>query len=154
MKRLVLRLLALSGLAPANHIAHAHARAQRAAEKADRLERQLSALRGDVETAKRRHQEADAAAAKWKAAAARAEDESRRATADAERARAQADKWRTRAEALTAEGRTLRDRLDESRRVATVAREQVMATEMKLDLVEAAVHVLDARTREAAVTKR
>lgn len=153
MKGLVLRLLALLGLAPVSHVAEARARAQRAAGKTERLEQQLASARGDAETWKRRHQDADAAVAKWKASAAAAEDEAKKALAAAERARAQAEEWRTRAEALTAEMRALRERLEESARAATVAREQVMATEVKLDLVEAAIHVLDARTRESAVAK-
>ena len=32
-----------------------------------------------------------------------------------------------------------------------MAREHLMATEVKLDLIEAAIQVLDARTRETAV---
>ena len=153
MRALVLRLLALLGLAPASHVRHAQARAQRAATTIARLERQLAAVRGDVDTWKRRHQEATAAAAKWKTVAGGAEDDARQAKAETERARAQVDEWRGRAEVLIAERRALREHLDESRRVAAIAREQFMATEVKLDLVEATIHVRDGRTRKMTVSR-
>lgn len=152
MKRIILRLLAMAGLAPSSHAARERHRAQRAADKVARLEQQTAALRGERDTWKQRHQEAAAAAGESKKAAVRAEETAARARAEAERATAQVDEWRVRAQALTAELREVRDRLEEARRVGTLAREHLMATETKLDLIEAAIHVLDARTRGAAVT--
>jgi chromosome segregation ATPase len=153
MKGLILKLLALFGLAPAGHVTQAHARAQRGAEKAQRLEGQLSKLRADRDVWKQRHQEVAAAAAAAKKAVVTAEEAARRAQSETERVRAQVDEWRTRAEGLSVQLRELRERLEESRRVGTLAREHLMATETKLDLIEAAIQVLDARTREAAVSQ-
>jgi chromosome segregation ATPase len=153
MKTIILRLLALIGLAPASHVALAHDRARRAAGRAGRLERHLSTLRDERDGWRQRHRDAAAAAVDWKKRARGAEEDARRAKAAAERASAHVDEWKTRAEALTTDLRELRDRLEESRRVGALAREHLMATEVKLDLIEAAIHVLDARTREAAVPR-
>jgi hypothetical protein len=49
--------------------------------------------------------------------------------------------------------RDLKDKLRETKAAANGAREYLMATETKLDLIEAALHVLDARTRERAVSR-
>jgi chromosome segregation ATPase len=153
MKSLILRLLAAMGLAPASHVAQAQDRARRVAGKMARLEAQLARLRKDRDAAKQHHQQSKTAAADWKRSAGRAQEDALRARAAADRASAQVDEWRTRAEALTRELRELKDRLDESRRASTLAREHLMATEVKLDLIEAAIHVLDARTRETAVSR-
>jgi chromosome segregation ATPase len=153
MKALILRLLALFGLAPAGHVALAQTRARRAGEKAARLEMQFTQLRKGRDAAKESHRQAAAAAAEWKRTARQARDEAAQAKTAAERASAQTDDWRARAEALARELQELRERLEESRRVATLAREHLMATEVKLDLIEAAIHVLDARTREEFVSK-
>ena len=74
--------------------------------------------------------------------------------------RARTDEWKRKAEALTSDVRDLklrlddaRGRLEEAQRGATFAREHLMAMETKLDLIEAAIQVLDTRTREAAVTR-
>jgi chromosome segregation ATPase len=153
MKALILRLLALFGLAPAGHVALAQTRARRAAEKAARLEMQLTKVRKGRDAAKESHRQAAAAASEWKRTARRARDEAAQARTAAERSSAQTEDWRARAEALAREVQELRERLEESRRIATLAREHLMATEVKLDLIEAAIHVLDARTREAAVPR-
>jgi chromosome segregation ATPase len=134
-------------------VTHAQMRANQAAEKIARLEQQMMKLREERDGWKQRHQDAVAAAGDLKKAASRAEDASARARADAERANAQVEEWRTRAQALTMEVREVRDRLEEARRVGTLAREHLMVTETKLDLIEAAIQVLDARTREAALPR-
>jgi len=153
MKTIILKLLALFGLAPATHVAHAAARARQAADKASKLEERLAKIGEDRDRWKQRHQEAAGALAESKQRAGRAEEAITRAQADVARARAQAEEWRTRAEALTNQLRELRERLEESRRLGTLAREHLMATEVKLDLIEAAIQVLDTRTREAAVER-
>ena len=153
MKAIVLRLLGLVGLAPASHVALAQQKARRAGEKAARLEAHLRTLRADRDTWKQRHREAAAAASEWKKSTRRAEAETSRATTAAVRASAQVEEWRARTETLTGDLRDLRERLEESRRTGTLAREHLMATEVKLDLIEAAIHVLDGRTREAAVPR-
>ena len=52
-----------------------------------------------------------------------------------------------RAEARAADLQLLQQRLAESERALTIAREQLMAIEVKLDILEGAANVLDARTR-------
>ena len=153
MKPLILKLLAAIGLAPAGHLTQAQTRANRAAEKVARLEQQATKLREERDDWKQRHQHAITAAADLKKTAARAEDASARAKAEAERANTQVEEWRTRAQALTTELREVRDRLEEARRVGTLAREHLMVTETKLDLIEAAIQVLDSRTRDAVVPR-
>jgi len=54
-------------------------------------------------------------------------------------------------EAGAAQVKELHETIERANRSTTTAREQLMATEVKLDLIEAAIHVLDSRTREAAV---
>ena len=44
-------------------------------------------------------------------------------------------------------------RLDNAHRATDSANEQLMAMEVKLDLVESAIQVLDSRTREQAVSR-
>ena len=58
-----------------------------------------------------------------------------------------------RAESETQEKLALRARLEEAQRTAANAREYLMATEAKLDLIEAAIQVLDARTRETSLNR-
>ena len=83
-----------------------------------------------------------------------------RAKADVERERGKTDEWKSRTEKMTAEAEDLRARLhharaslEETQRTAIFAREHLMAIEVKLDLIEAAIQVLDTRTREEAVTR-
>jgi len=56
-------------------------------------------------------------------------------------------------EALTGEKLALRARLEEAQRTAIMAREYVMATETKLDVIEAALQVLDQRTRQESLSR-
>jgi chromosome segregation ATPase len=153
MKALILRMLTGVGLAPASHVALARHRARRAADKTSRLQAHLEKLRTDRDAWKQRHRDAAATADEWRKRARGADAEAERAKAAAARASAHVDEWRTRAETLTGELRELKERLEESRRTGALAREHLMATEAKLDLIEAAIQVLDVRTREAAVPR-
>ena len=154
MKTTITRLLESLGLAPAKRLAHATAQAQEAADKAKAVE---GRLRADVEGWKRRYEEKSNAAAELKQAAARADAKAdakaERLRAEREHAEAQGEEWKKRAQALTTQVQEFRTRLDSANRATTTAREQLMAMEVKLDLIEAALHVLDARTREAAVSR-
>ena len=85
--------------------------------------------------------------------AAKRREELKDVAAEAEHAKVRTSEWKARAEALAEEKRELRARLEEVQRAAITAREYVMATEMKLDLIEAALQVLDSRTREAAISR-
>ena len=150
MKAQIRKLLAIFGLATAGQVAQASAQAHQAAHKVKQLDTRMAKLREDAENWRQRQQQAADAAAEWKTAAARAEANVAKADEETVRLRAQLAEWRARAEALAAELREHRDRLDESKRVSTRAREHLMATEVKLDLVEAAIRMLDERTRDTA----
>ena len=89
----------------------------------------------------------------WRESVKQAEDAARRATNHAARATAAADEWKARSETLALKVRELRAALDEANLLTNTARGHLMATETKLDLIEAAIQVLDTRTREAALTR-
>ncbi len=117
---------------------HAHADTQRAERENARLtERteQLSAAKADVE--------------RLKAQVRELEHEKKRLTEQVAELEARLADGRTRQDALTAEVAEQRARADKGIHAARVAREQLMAFEVKLDLVEGAIRVLDTRTRTA-----
>ena len=139
------RTLALFGLAPAGHVARKDEEIRRGAERVKAFEERLEKLRADAQTWKQRHEDtARELATRQQAAGASVSEAVERAQADAAR-------WKERAERLNTQADELRARLVEADRAATAAREHLMATEVKLDLLEAAIQVLDARTRETAV---
>jgi chromosome segregation ATPase len=150
MKAAIRKVLAGIGLATAAQVRQAATQTRQTAQKA---EEQMAKLRTDAKGWKQRYEESSRAAAEWKKAAADAEGNVERSSRELERVQAHADEWRSRAETLTTQVRDLKERLDETRRVTTVARQHLMATEVKLDLIEAAVQVLDARTRESAIPR-
>jgi len=150
MKATIRKVLAGMGLATAAQVRHAAAQAQHSARKA---EQRMTRLRTSAEEWKQRYEEASKVAADWKHAAVDARASVERATGKLEHVQAHVVEWKARAEALTTQVRELKERLEETRRVTTVARQHLMATEVKLDLIEAAVQVLDARTREAALPR-
>lgn len=152
MKSAIKGFLATIGLAPAGQVERATAQARQTAEKAKSLKDRLASMRADLENWKHRYEEKSNAVAEWKHTAARAEASIERAKADTARAEVYAEEWKTKANALAVQVQELRTRLEEANRTTTASREQLMAMEVKLDLIEAAIHVLDARTREAAVS--
>lgn len=151
MKTAVKSLLGHIGLAPAAHLERAANEARQGSARVKQLEAQLAGLREDSQGWKRKNEEAIAASAEWKKAASRAEAKAERAAAEAMRAAAKTDEWKERADALATQVKDMAARLKEANKAAGTAREHLMATEVKLDLLEAAIQVLDARTREAAV---
>lgn len=167
MKTAIKSLLSAFGLAPASHVDRLNADVRRAEAKMAQLEAQVAQLRADSESWKRRYDDAAEGLAGWKQSAHRAEAETERAKsgadrikADLERARADVEREqartadsRRRAEALTTELQDMRGRLENARLAADSANEQLMAMEVKLDLIEAAIHVLDTRTREQTVSR-
>jgi chromosome segregation ATPase len=144
MKHTIKRLLAAIGLVPIGQVHVAAAELKRAANRTAKLQERVAHSRDDAESWKHRHEESSAALAAARRAASASDAEAARFKADAVRAT-------TRAAALTEQVQDMRRRLDEARRLAATANEHLMATEVKLDLIEAAIQVLDARTREAAV---
>jgi len=153
MKAVIKGLLATIGLAPAGQVEIATAHARKAAEKAKILEDRLASMRTDLEHWQHRCEERSNAVAEWKAAAARTETNLERAKANVVRSEAHAEECKVKAGALTAQVQELRTRLGDANRATTTSREHLMAMEVKLDLIEAAINVLDTRTREAAVTR-
>lgn len=146
MKRIVTRTLAHLGLAPAGHVARLREEGERTTQKLHEIEQRVVQFKADAELWKRRQEETARRAGEQEQAAARA-------TARAERAEARAEELKARGDALAAEAKEMRARLQEANRSAGTVREHLMATETKLDLIEAALQVLDARTR-AAVAPR
>jgi chromosome segregation ATPase len=150
MKTAIRSLLAGVRLAPASQIEHLAGQARRATVRVSELEERMAKLRTDVDTWKSHHEASAKNAAEWKQAATTANAKTERSAAQAKRAEASAEEWKTRALALKAQLQSLRERLSNASEATTMAREHLMATEVKLDLIEAAIHVLDTRTRKTA----
>jgi len=151
MKTTVKTLLARVGLAPAGQITALTAQVRQADKRVHEIDERLATLRADVESWKQRYETSTASAAEWKQAAATATAKAERAATAADRAEAQVEEWKARAEKLTSQVGALRDKLQQASHATTMAKEHLMATEVKLDLIEAAIQVLDARSRDAAV---
>ena len=143
MKRLITGALGAIGLAPAGHVARAAADGTRAHDKLRELEQRLVDAKADAANWKRRHDEVSRRAAEHQDAAAKANTR-------AERAEARAEELKTRGDRFQDELRQMRASLQEAGRSTKTVREHLMATETKLDLIEAAIQVLDLRTREVA----
>jgi chromosome segregation ATPase len=151
MKNGMKAMLGAVGLVPAVEIEPLLHQARQAAERMAALDGEVVKLRADVQSWKQRCEESASAAAEWKHAATAATAKAERATAEAQRAEAKADDLRARCERLDIKIDALRTQLEKAGHAATAAREHLMATEVKLDLIEAAIHVLDLRTRDVVV---
>lgn len=172
MKGTIKGLLAAFGLAPASQADQLTKETRDLTARVAQLEERLAQARADADNWKRRHTDGADALGGWKQAAAKAEAEAERvraggdrlaadverAAADVRREQARTEEWKGRAEKLAADAQDLRARLQSSRakleeaeRAAATAHEHLMAMEVKLDLLEAAAQVLDARTRDQAV---
>ena len=166
MNTVITRLLGAVALAPASRVTQLNGDVRRMEAKIVQLERQLELTRADTQNWKSRHGDATEAVAGWKQAmqGAQAEaDQAKRGTervrADLERAKTELEreqprtaKWRHRAEELQTALQEMRARNETLHRAANAANEQLMGMEVKLDLIEAAIQVLDIRTREQAVS--
>lgn len=159
MKTAIKTLLAAFGVAPAAHLARLEADVRRAEGKTAQLEERLVHLRNEADSWKRRHEDAADAAVGWKLAASRAQAELDRVKTDAEkaktgmeRAQAEAERDKARLQGVRETLDRVRSRLEDARGGIESSNEQLMAMEVKLDLIEAAIQVLDARTREHAVS--
>lgn len=115
----------------------------------------VSARRYDVLS--RALDEAKAGSAEWKAKTGEAmarvrslEGEVRRQTQVAEKLRTSLEKQKQRREDI----QKLRLRLADAERELVVAREHLMAIEVKLDILEGAANVLDSRTRAVIARPR
>jgi chromosome segregation ATPase len=150
MKTAIKGLLATVRLAPASQVEHLAGQAQRATVRVSELEERMAKLRADVETWKSHHEASAKTAAEWKHAASVANVKTERSEALAKHLETSAEEWKARALALKKQRHSLRERLSHVNHATTLAREHLMATEVKLDLIEAAIQVLDTRTRKTA----
>lgn len=153
MRSAIRRLLAMIGLASAGRVERLSAEAREASAKLRSLEDRIVKLRADAQLWKRRHEETASRLAEGRAAAARDAERAERLKVQAERAEARAAEWKERAGRLAAQVEEMRSRVQSAQRETTAAREHLMATEVKLDLIEAAIQVLDARTRQGALAR-
>jgi chromosome segregation ATPase len=160
------RLLGAFRLAPVSQVQQLHGDVRRTEAKIAQLEQKLEEVRADASNWKRRYEDTIEAVAGWKQATHRAQAESElmkregdrikgdleRVKADLEREQPRTAAERHRSESLKAELHEMRVRAENAHRVTDSANEQLMAMEVKLDLIEAAIQVLDMRTREQAVS--
>ena len=146
MRTAIKALLGAIGLAPAGQVENLTVRVRETADRATALEERVAKLRADVESWKRRYEESANAVAEWKHGAAAVETK-------AQRAEAQVEELKARLEMQATKIHSLRDQLEKANHAATTAREHLMATEVKLDVIEAAIQVLDVRTRDAIVSR-
>ena len=153
MKAAIRRALAGIGLAPAGQVHRMTEESRHVSDKIKSLEDRMAKLRTDADTWKQRHDEVAAKLDALREAVTRAEADARDARAGVEHAKARVNEWKGRSESETQEKLALRARLEEAQRTAINAREYLMATEAKLDLIEAAIQVLDTRTRETALNR-
>lgn len=167
MKAVIRAVLGAIGLAPAAHVALLHAEHERAKTEKTESDKRLAELRTAAHKWKHRYEDTADAAAGWKQAAAGAKAEAGRARAEIGRLKAtlnrehtKTEEWKRRGEQLFGEAKELKQRLHttqgelkEALRAVTFAREHLMAMEVKLDLIEAAILILDSRTRDEAVAR-
>ena len=149
MRTVVRRLLGAVRLAPLGDVVRADADARHASGRAKGLEERLAATCTQIEEWKRRYEERSAQVTQWKQTATAAQAQSQ---ADTDRLKSRAEDLKSKVAALTAQLEKLHGRIDGADRVASAARDELMLMETKLDLLEAAIQVLDARTREGAVS--
>ena len=147
MKETIRQALSCVGLATAGQVQRLTEESRRISKKVKSLEERVVMLRAHAETWKQRHDEAVARVRECKGAVAA------RWKGEAERLRAGAEHAKARAEASRKEKLNLRAHLEEAQRTAITVRDYVMATEAKLDLIEAAIQLLDSRTREAEINR-
>jgi chromosome segregation ATPase len=117
---------------------------KKAEARAGRLEQQLEASKADSRQWKTKAEEATGAFKKAQEAAETAQRQLRLA----EKVKEEAIKNRRLEQERTADLALLQQRLADSERELIIAREQLMAIEVKLDILEGAANVLDGRTRD------
>jgi chromosome segregation ATPase len=160
LKQLILKLLNMLGLVTAGRYAVAVKRLHDADVRAKKLAKTIDGLRADTHTWKTK---ANESAARLKVAEKEATRHAQAVEShkvDAERHRREIEKHQREAEKLRtdlerqrkrdADLELLRKRLEEAERALGIAREHLMAVDVKLDILEGAANVLDSRTRVIA----
>ena len=141
------RVLAALGLASRATVENLREAVTRAKAEGDKLKGQLAAARADLRTVKdeaKRAATAQAAALR-ETAEARARCEQLKTERDV--GKRTANEWKDRAEEYRAKLREVRGKLESVEHSTRLAHEHLMSTEVKLDLVDAAIQALDVRTR-------
>jgi chromosome segregation ATPase len=119
------------------------------------VKRLLNRLLGDAPTPAEKVRREDERKVDWKAKAAEAAARAKSSEAEARQHAKRAEKYKAIAEKLQqrdSEFEKLRERLAAAERDLAVAREHLMTVEVKLDILEGAANVLDARTRSTLRT--
>ena len=151
MKSLILAALRMFGLAPASHLAALQTKLADVKSHTARLRERVE----EVQRARRDAEQAAAAARQGleeRLARMRTESKESEVRADqaSQKAQERVDHWKTRAAELVEQLRTLRNNVEAAERTSRQVRDQLMLTEVKLDLLEAAVNTLDARQRRGS----
>ena len=126
------------GLAPARQAQTLIKRVEATDQRVAELKRAVTGARAEATRWKTKAGELTARLAKAEQAAAR--------LAKAEH---EAQQWKARDEKHVAQLAEVRDRMIRAERAAALSQEHLTATETKLDVIEAAIGVLDRRTRTA-----
>ncbi len=130
-------LLGAIGLSSAGQVRTLQKRAEATDQRIAELKRAIGEARDD--------------AARWKAKAGELTDRAAKAEHAAERlpkVERELQQWKTRDEKHVAQLAEVRERMLRAERAATLSQEHLTATETKLDVIEAALNVLDRRTRK------
>ena len=149
MKRLVIRLLGMLGLVTSGRHRALAVQLREAEVRAKKLTKLVDEIRAESREWKTK---ANDAAKKLKSGdkdATRSEQRVEKLRAEGERLRAEIHRIKAKDVELDA----LMTRLIDAERELTIAREQLMAVEVKLDILEGAANVLDERTR-AVIAER
>ncbi|MEW5984315.1 MAG: hypothetical protein AB1806_18335 [Acidobacteriota bacterium] len=154
LRSLMTRALAAIGLASAGTVRVLRERLDAAETRADALSTQVATVKAEAQSVKSRVEElkAQLAAARTEAQASksRADEVARELAAlqsDLSRSRAQVQELTAKIATWRTKGDRIKVKLARAERAVQVANEHLMSTETKLDLVEAAITVLDTRTR-------
>ena len=141
------RILAFIGLAPIRQVHALSGTVARADTKVDALKRRLATVHGELRT--RKHE-----MKRLSRACDASERETREWQGSAERSKAKTAEWKVTAETWKQRAAQYRRSLRETKRqlesveqTTHLAQEHLMSTEVKLDLVEAAIQTLDDRMR-------
>lgn len=130
-------LLGAIGLTSAAHARTLLTRVQAADDRVAVLTRDLAAARDE--------------AARWKSTAdglSTRVSKAERAAGQLAKVERELQQWKTRDEKHTAQLAEVRERMIRAERAAELSQEHLTATEAKLDVIEAAIGVLDRRTRQ------
>jgi len=140
------RVLAALGLSSRAQVENLRETVTRAKAEADKLKGQLAAARADLRTVKNEAKRASTAHATAVRETAEARAHRDQLKTEGTEWKQTADTWKGRAEAYRAKVRDARHQLERVEQSTRLAHEHLMSTEVKLDLVDAAVRTLDVRT--------